>query len=116
MVRNILVSCLLHESYRVLEADSAAEALKVSDTFEGTIDLVIADHSLKTMSGREVAEQIRQARPGVKVLHVSGYPVETLDQERGLIPGAGFLSKPFLPHVLLEKVRQMLGQATRCAS
>ena len=59
---------LVREDYRVLEADSAAEALEVSQTFSGTIDLLIADHTLKTMTGRQVAEQIRQSRPGLKVI------------------------------------------------
>ena len=61
VVRNVIMSCLVREDYRVLEADSAAEALEVSQTFSGTIDLLIADHTLKTMTGRQVAEH--RARP-----------------------------------------------------
>ena len=45
IVRNIIMKSLVHEDYRVLEADSAAEALEVSQTFPGTIDLLIADHT-----------------------------------------------------------------------
>ena len=58
IVRNIIMKSLVREDYRVLEADSAAEALEVSQTFSGTIYLLIADHTLKTMTGRQVAEQI----------------------------------------------------------
>ena len=111
VVRNLMVRVLVCEDYRVLEADSAAEALEVSDTFSGTIDLLIADHTSKIMTGGQVAEQIRQSRPTLKVLHISGYPSETLEQDGGLIPGADFLRKPFLPKSLTQKVAQILGSA-----
>jgi DNA-binding response OmpR family regulator len=103
------MNCLVREDYRVLEADSAAEALEISQTFPGPIDLLIADHTLKTMTGRQVAEQIRQSRPGLKVLHISGFSLEKLEQDGGLMPGAEFLAKPFSPKTLVEKVDQMLG-------
>ena len=109
IVRNIIMKFLVREDYRVLEADSAAEALEVSQTFSGTIDLLIADHTLKTMTGRQVAEQIRQSRPGLKVLHISGLSLEKLEQDGGLMPGAEFLAKPFSPQTLVKKVDQMLG-------
>lgn len=108
IVRNVIMKVLVRENYRVLEADSAAEALAVSDTFEGTIDLLIADHTLKTMTGREVAERIRQYRPGLKVLQISGHLPEKLQQEGGLMPDADFLAKPFLPKALMEKVTEIL--------
>ena len=108
VVRNVIMNCLVREDYRVLEADSAAEALEVSQTFPGAIDLLIADHTLKTMTGRQVAEQIRQSRPGLKVLHISGLSLEKLEQDGGLIPGAEFLAKPFSPKALVKKVDQML--------
>jgi len=109
IVRNIIMKSLVREDYRVLEADSAAEALEVSQTFSGTIDLLIADHTLKTMTGRQVAEQIRQDRPGLKVLHISGLSLEKLEQDGGVIPGAEFLAKPFSPKTLVNKVDQILG-------
>ncbi len=109
VVRNVIMNCLVHEDYRVLEADSAAEALDVSNSFPGTIELLIADHTLKTMTGRQVAEQIRQSRPGLKVLHVSGLSLEKLEQDGGLMPCAEFLAKPFSPKALVKKVDQMLG-------
>ena len=108
IVRSVMVKVLVREDYRVLEADSADEALAVSRSFDGVINLLIADHALKTMSGRQVAEQIRQSRPALKVLHISGYPIEKLEREGGLIPGAEFLAKPFLPHQLAEKVSRIL--------
>lgn len=108
VVRNVLMAVLVREDYRVLEADSAAEALEVSSNFEGVIDLLIADHTLKTMTGRQVAETIRQQRPDLRVLQISGHHIDKLAEDGGLLAGAGFLAKPFLPKVLLEQVRELL--------
>jgi len=107
VVRNVMVTALVRENYRVLEADSAAEALEVSNTFEGVIDLLIADHTLKTMTGPQLAEKICQARPGMRVLRVSGYPQEMLEEGEAK-PSSDFLKKPFLPKALIEKVREIL--------
>jgi two-component system cell cycle sensor histidine kinase/response regulator CckA len=108
VVRNVMVTALVRENYRVLEADSAAEALEVSNTFEGVIDLLIADHILKTMTGPQLAEKICQARPGLRVLRISGYPQKMLEGEASA--GADFLEKPFLPKALIEKVREILNR------
>jgi hypothetical protein len=54
--------------------------------------LLIADHTLKNMTGRQVAEKISQARPGLKVLHMSGVSRERLEDEAGIMPGADFLA------------------------
>lgn len=83
-------------------------AMELSNAFEGMIDLVISDHTLKTMTGRQVAEKIRQSRPNIKILHISGRTREELEEEGGLIPGAAFLAKPFLPKELIENVRAIL--------
>jgi two-component system, cell cycle sensor histidine kinase and response regulator CckA len=102
---------LAGKHYHVLEADNAPEALEVSTRFDGAINLLIADHSLKNMTGRQLAERIKQSRPQLKVIHISGDLREKLEQEGGLISGAAFLGKPFLPAQLTEKVVQVLGRA-----
>jgi DNA-binding NtrC family response regulator len=109
VVRNVMVTVLAREDYRVFEADCAAEALEVSNTFEGLIDLLIADHILKTMTGRQLAEKICRARPGLKVLQISGYAQERLE-ERDTRAAADFLAKPFLPEALIQKVREILNR------
>jgi two-component system cell cycle sensor histidine kinase/response regulator CckA len=109
VVRNVMVTVLGREDYRVLEADSAAEALEVSNTFEGVIDLLIADHILKTMTGPQLAEQICQARPGLRVLRISGHAQKKIEEGEARA-GADFLEKPFSPKALIEKVREILNR------
>jgi DNA-binding response OmpR family regulator len=112
-LRNLVASILVSYDYSVLEADSAVEALEISTRFEGAIDLLIADHTLKSMTGREVADAISRQRTGVKVLHMSGYPREVLVNEAGMIHGAGFLGKPFTPKELIAQVRALLDWKTQ---
>lgn len=110
VVRNVVVMALARAGYAVLEAHDAVEALKLSSTFEGVIDLLIADYALKTMTGREVAAKISQSRPGLRVLHISGYSLQVLQHKEGreAISNAVFLGKPFLPKDLVEKVKAIL--------
>ena len=81
----------------------------MADTFEDVIDLLIADHSLKTMTGREIAGKISESRPALKVLHISGYSLETLQQRGETISVTAFLKKPFMPDELVWKVAEILG-------
>ncbi|HEX7094002.1 MAG TPA: hypothetical protein VF205_10055, partial [Nitrospiraceae bacterium] len=60
------------------------------------------------MSGPEVAEKILTVRPGIKVLYMSGYPDHPVFDQGGVSRQNGFLSKPFSPHVLAQKVREVL--------
>src|SRR5437879_5575414 len=107
IVRNFVVQVLTRENYRVLEADSAAEALDVSNQYE-SIDLVITDHSLKTMTVPEVVAQLCRSRPHLKVLQMSGYPKEWLLREGHLTEDIAFLPKPFVKASLLAAVRRLL--------
>jgi CheY-like chemotaxis protein len=110
IVRNLIAMVLSREGYSVLEADTAAEALALSSNCEGIIDLLIADHSLKTMMGWQVAEKMCEARPDLKILYISGYPLEKLAQEGGLgiATNAKFLAKPFSQEALIIKIREIL--------
>jgi len=62
------------------------------------------------MSGRELASRVRQLRPKLKVLYMSGYTDHAaLKPEEGeAVPGTHFLQKPFPPEVLLAKIREVL--------
>lgn len=63
------------------------------------------------MNGRDLAEQIATARPGTKVLFMSGY-TDHAAVHRELSAGAPFLQKPFTPDALAKKVRGLLDGAS----
>jgi len=93
--------------YRVLKARDGVEALAIARSFDGKIDLLLTDVVMPRMDGRELARQLGAARPGLKVIQMSGYPGDarvTPPTQRG-VPT---LSKPFERHDLARCVRQVL--------
>ena len=107
-VRKLICEVLHSRGYHVLEAVRAEEAIRIAAEHEGRIDMVLTDVVMPEMSGPQAAEQIRRARPGVKVLFMSGYTDEAMARHGILESGAAFLQKPFLPDALAHKIREVL--------
>jgi signal transduction histidine kinase/ActR/RegA family two-component response regulator len=106
-VRRIVANVLRHAGYRVFPASSPQAALRVVE--EGSeVDLLLTDVVMPGMNGRELAEQIRRLRPGVKVLFMSGYTDDVILRHGVLEAGVAFLEKPITPEALALKVRQAL--------
>ena len=59
------------------------------------------------MNGRSLAERLREQRPQLLVLYMSGYADHVLEAE-GALAGAGFLQKPLTPLTLTAMVRHLL--------
>jgi two-component system cell cycle sensor histidine kinase/response regulator CckA len=94
--------------YRVLEATTGAEALKMCAEGDEPIDLILSDLVMPEMGGRELATQVRALRPRARVLLMSGYTEEAAMKRSVLDPSEAFLSKPFTPDALTRKVREVL--------
>jgi CheY-like chemotaxis protein len=60
------------------------------------------------MSGRDLANQLKQFRPGLKVIYTSGYALELTKDEQGLPREFALLPKPFRPRMLSTLVRNFL--------
>ena len=93
--------------YDVLEAEHGLEALKIVESFQSPIHLLLTDIVMPHMNGRDLAEQISSVRPATKVLFMSGY-TDHAAVHRELSAGAPFLQKPFTPDALAKKVRGLL--------
>ena len=63
------------------------------------------------MNGHELAERLAAVRPGLKVLFVWGYPVDTTSRLGVAEPQVAFIEKPYLPHDLARAVRRVLDRA-----
>ena len=107
-VRMVAKRILCMHGYAVLEADSGEQALELSESHQGPIDLAITDVVMPGMSGTEMAKQLSASRPGIGVLYISGYTDETIVNHGVLVKGAHFLRKPFAVESLTAKVREML--------
>ena len=101
---HILESC----GYRVLEADSGQDAMKVADAHQGPIHLVVTDVVMPNLGGRALAGYLARTRPDSRVLFVSGYTDDTMVRHGILNSTFAFLQKPFSAADLAQKVREVL--------
>jgi two-component system, cell cycle sensor histidine kinase and response regulator CckA len=94
--------------YRVLEAESAEQAIEAADTFAGSIDLLLTDVIMPGMSGAQLAEKILSKRPQTRIVYMTGYTDDMVVQHKVLEPGVMLLQKPFNRIDLALKVRSTL--------
>src|SRR6202035_362050 len=92
-VRRFTCEVLNHLGYRVLEAASAAPALRLIDQRDD-ISLMLTDVVLPEMNGRLLAEEALRRRPGLKVVFTSGYTQNAIVHHGRLEPGVHFVGKP----------------------
>jgi two-component system cell cycle sensor histidine kinase/response regulator CckA len=98
--------------YIVLSAPGASEALKIARSYANPIHLLLTDIVMPRVSGLDLAQQVQEIRPGIKVLYMSGYTDNVIVQHGILAASDHFLQKPFSPQVLAGKVRTALDCAT----
>jgi two-component system, cell cycle sensor histidine kinase and response regulator CckA len=103
--RNSIQRVLDDAGYRVLQASSGEQALQVFRGHEGLVDMLIADAIMPGMSGQELAHQLRQQNPKLKVLLISGYQDGPTRNEA--VP-AVLIRKPFAGSALIKKIREVL--------
>lgn len=94
--------------YTVIDGDEPEAVLQAARAHDGEIMLLITDVVMPGMSGRELAAVLTAARPGLKVLYISGYTANVL-ADRGVVDDSvNFLAKPFGRDELARKVRAVL--------
>jgi nitrogen-specific signal transduction histidine kinase/ActR/RegA family two-component response regulator len=111
IIRHLAREIVGRAGYRVLEAADADEAMKMASRHIGVIDLLLTDVIMPGASGVDLAVRLRQIRPDVPVLYMSGYTDNATVRNGLLSEGASFLQKPFTPESLLRKIRQALEAA-----
>lgn len=96
--------------FTVMPAASAREAIRLEAEFPGTIDLLLTDVRMRAMSGPILAKKLKERRPQMRVMLMSGYPGGAL-----LILNYGwhYIEKPFVPSVLVGKIKDVLRGETR---
>jgi PAS domain S-box-containing protein len=106
-VRLVLSDVLQELGYNVLVASDARPAIPILQSGQ-RIDLMVSDVVLPHINGRKLAEIARAARPGLKVLFVTGYAEHATFRGDFLDPGMDMLTKPFALDALGAKVRTMI--------
>ena len=91
----------------MIHAVDGTEGLRVGRAAP-RLDLLVTDVGLPGLNGRQVADALRQDRPALKVLFVTGYAEGAATPSGFLDEGMAIITKPFLLDVLVSRVRAML--------
>jgi CheY-like chemotaxis protein len=96
----------------VLSAADGTSAVELSRQTGGRIDLLLSDMIMPGLNGRQVAHQITEQRPGIRVLFMSGHADGVLGRN-GLIEEehTQLIRKPFTPTELAQRVDEVLSAA-----
>jgi len=109
-LREVTAAFLEASGYRVLEAGTPAQALEISKSFTGPIDLLLTDVIMPKMNGRQLADALVAARPSLRVIFISGYADDKIAGAGLQYANVRFLAKPFTQKELGLIVRQALDQ------
>jgi two-component system cell cycle sensor histidine kinase/response regulator CckA len=112
-----LMKLLRHtlKHYSLIEAASAEEALLLFIDHDHRVDLLVADLTLPTKSGIQVALLLRSKIPGLPVILTSGYPIsgwsnrDSADLRKLGASSVAILQKPFLGQQLLAAIEDLTG-------
>jgi two-component system cell cycle sensor histidine kinase/response regulator CckA len=107
-VRQLAARTLFVRGYTPLVAHTGEEALRLSEQHPGPIHLLLTDVVLPRMSGSRLAETLLATRPDLRVLYMSGFTESAIVHHGVLQPGTDFIQKPFTPHALAVKLRDVL--------
>jgi two-component system cell cycle sensor histidine kinase/response regulator CckA len=107
---DLTVELLESEGYRVLAAKDGPSAIAISQAHRETIHVLLADVVLPNMSGTALAARIKEFRPDLKVLYMSGYTGSLVADHGVLASGGAFIQKPFTKHSLLSELRRVVEQ------
>src|SRR5690606_27521387 len=107
-VRLFSARALRNKGYKVIEARSGEAAMEILAAEEESIDLLITDVVMPGIDGPTLIRQVRERRPDIKVLCISGYSEDALRQRIAEETYIAFLSKPFSLKQLAGRVKELL--------
>ena len=106
-VRQITRYVLENAGYLVLEASCPEQAMAIFRHFQGTINLLLTDVVMPTMSGAELAVRLKQMRPGITTMFMSGYAANA-GLQSSFNSSDWYIQKPFSTSTLLSQVAEAL--------
>ncbi len=113
-VREVAREFLESAGYTVLLAPNGSEALERAERHTGPIQLLLTDMVMPGMMGRDLARKLRQQRPDVGVIYMSGYSEHAAAEAIKADPLATVLTKPFSRAAILRTVREILQSKPKC--
>jgi two-component system cell cycle sensor histidine kinase/response regulator CckA len=107
-LREITREYLESKGYNVLSAETGDRALELCRVYEQPIHVLLTDVVMPGMSGVDLARAVRQCRPGMSTIYVSGYTDRSADLSTAIETGM-FLQKPYSLIDLSQKIRIACG-------
>ena len=105
-VRELTCEFLKSAGYRVLPASNGSEALALAQASEHPIDVLLTDVVMPRMRGTELARRLKDLRPEIKVIYVSGY-LDYQQSANEFVEGALFIQKPFTRTTLVTRIAEV---------
>ena len=107
-VRAFSARALRNKGYEVLEARSGDAAMEVLSDAQKPIDLLITDVVMPKVDGPTLVRHVREQRPDLKVIFISGYTEDSFRRRLDQDAGIHFLPKPFSLKQLAGKVKEVM--------
>ena len=108
-VRRTVEQILGMSGYKVLSAEDGEAGLELASSSKQPIDLVLTDFVMPRLGGLDLIAKLRERKPGLKILLMSGFSDGQLGQDKlAALGGVETIEKPFRAAMLLERVRQLL--------
>lgn len=105
VVRQMVRYTLEAHGYNVIEAENGKHALELSANYASPIHLLLTDVVMPEMGGRQLATVLREKRPGIQVVFMSGYIADDSFLSEQNEESEFFLQKPFSSRTLVQKIR-----------
>ncbi len=107
-ILTLITNALSRLGYDVVSAGDGPTALERFGASPHNIAILVTDVMMPRMSGRELAIKLTAMRPAMKVLFASGYTQDVPSRHGAFEPDANFIQKPYTPHGLAARIRQLL--------
>jgi DNA-binding NtrC family response regulator len=107
LLRKLMRRVLEDGGFHVLTAENGRDAIKVSESHPGEIDVLVSDVIMPGMDGPALAEELKETDPNLPVLFVTGSCERVPLHKNERYP---FVEKPFSPSNLLVTVRKLLAK------
>ena len=111
-VRRSICRILNRAGYELIEARNAYEALNQAEEHQGSVQLALTDLGLPGMAGDELADQLREKYPSLRIAYMTGYATRQMLPQNNAMGTGALLPKPFSDTRLLELVRSVLDAPT----
>jgi CheY-like chemotaxis protein len=111
-VREVACEILRVAGYRVLSARNAAEAVPAFLAHREEVELLLTDVVLPDRNGPDLAFELVTLGRAFRTIFISGYPENSVTRNGVQKPGWSYLPKPFSATSLLQKVNEVMSEAS----